>query len=202
MLRYGAAAQTNHWPRPPYPQQADHLARRTDFFQAFSMRFASSSEATSAQARCARVDRKHWDRREAVPPGVPLQRGGRRCSVVPLWPRPLWPVGCLPPALPAHPDLARGSSSFELGKRLAEVLADRLPSSKAQVSRAPHNERIASLISSHQMDVALMRRDDAAALRKGGLHSPSTDPLSYSLSSASESSCWPAATTLQHGMPG
>jgi hypothetical protein len=46
-------------------------------------------------------------------------------------------------------------------------LADRLPSSKAQVSRAPHNERIASLISSQQLDVALMRRDDAAALRQG-----------------------------------
>ena len=57
--------------------------------------------------------------------------------------------------------------SFELGKRLAETLADRLPSSKAQVSRAPNNERIASLISSRQMDVALMRRDDAAALLQG-----------------------------------
>ena len=57
--------------------------------------------------------------------------------------------------------------SFELGKRIAEVLADRLPSSKAQVSRAPNKERIASLISSHQMDVALMRRDEAAALRQG-----------------------------------
>jgi hypothetical protein len=57
--------------------------------------------------------------------------------------------------------------SFELGKRIAEVLADRLPSSKAQVSRAPNTERIASLISSHQLDVALMRRDDAAALRQG-----------------------------------
>ena len=57
--------------------------------------------------------------------------------------------------------------SFELGKQIAEVLADRLPSSKAQVSRAPNTERIASLISSQQMDVALMRRDDAAALRHG-----------------------------------
>jgi hypothetical protein len=57
--------------------------------------------------------------------------------------------------------------SFELGKRVAEVLADRLPSSNAQVSRAPNKERIASLISSHQLDVALMRRDDAAALRQG-----------------------------------
>jgi hypothetical protein len=57
--------------------------------------------------------------------------------------------------------------SFELGKRVAQVLADRLPSSQAQVSRAPHKERIASLISSQQLDVALMRRDDAAALRQG-----------------------------------
>jgi hypothetical protein len=57
--------------------------------------------------------------------------------------------------------------SFELGKRVAEVLAERLPNSNAQVSRAPNKERIASLISSHQMDVALMRRDDAAALRQG-----------------------------------
>jgi hypothetical protein len=57
--------------------------------------------------------------------------------------------------------------SFELGKRVAEFLADRLPSSNAQLSRAPNTERIASLISSHQMDVALMRGDDAAALQQG-----------------------------------
>ena len=57
--------------------------------------------------------------------------------------------------------------AFELAKRIAHILAERLPSSKAQVSRAPHNERIASLISSQQLDVALMRRDDAAALRQG-----------------------------------
>ena len=35
------------------------------------------------------------------------------------------------------------------------------------MSKAPNNERTASLISSHQMDVALMRRDDAATLRQG-----------------------------------
>lgn len=57
--------------------------------------------------------------------------------------------------------------SFELGGRIAAVLAKRLPESRARVSRAPHRERIASLISSKQMDVALMRRDDAAALRLG-----------------------------------
>ncbi len=57
--------------------------------------------------------------------------------------------------------------SFELGKQVAALLAAELPESKARVSRAPHTARIASLISTKQMDVALMRRDDAAALRAG-----------------------------------
>jgi hypothetical protein len=57
--------------------------------------------------------------------------------------------------------------SYELGERVAAVLADRLPESRARVSRAPHAARVASLIASKQMDVALMRPDDAAALRDG-----------------------------------
>ncbi len=57
--------------------------------------------------------------------------------------------------------------SHVLGKKVAALLAAELPASKARVSRAPHAERIASLISSKQMDVALMRPDAAAALRKG-----------------------------------
>lgn len=58
-------------------------------------------------------------------------------------------------------------ASFELGKRLAEVLARELPESRARVSRAPHKARVASLISTKQLDVALMRPDDAMALRTG-----------------------------------
>jgi hypothetical protein len=58
-------------------------------------------------------------------------------------------------------------TSHDLGTQIAMLLAERLPDSRAQVSRAPHKERIASLISSKQMDVALMLRDDAAALRAG-----------------------------------
>jgi TRAP-type uncharacterized transport system substrate-binding protein len=58
-------------------------------------------------------------------------------------------------------------TSYELGTQIATILAERLPDSRAQTSRAPHKERIASLISSKQMDVALMLRDDAAALRAG-----------------------------------
>lgn len=57
--------------------------------------------------------------------------------------------------------------SYALGRNLAEVLAARLPASQARVVRAPHLERIASLISTKQMDVALMARGDAAALMAG-----------------------------------
>jgi len=57
--------------------------------------------------------------------------------------------------------------SFPLGKTLAAVLAKELPESKARVARAPHAQRIASLIGSKQMDVALLRREEAAAMLAG-----------------------------------
>ena len=57
--------------------------------------------------------------------------------------------------------------SYPLGKRVAAVLATHLPASSARVTRAPHTERIASLISSRQLEVALMRPPDAAALAAG-----------------------------------
>ena len=58
-------------------------------------------------------------------------------------------------------------ASHELGERLAAILADALPESRAQAARAPHIGRLASLISTKQMDLALMRADDAAALLEG-----------------------------------
>jgi len=69
-------------------------------------------------------------------------------------------------------------TSHDIGTRIAALLAERLPESRAQVSRAPHMERVASLISSKQMDVALMRRDDAAALRAGAPPFESFGPVS------------------------
>jgi len=57
--------------------------------------------------------------------------------------------------------------SFPLGQRLAAVLAEQLPESRARVARAPHAARIASLISSRQMDVALLRVGEARALLLG-----------------------------------
>jgi TRAP-type uncharacterized transport system substrate-binding protein len=58
-------------------------------------------------------------------------------------------------------------TSYELGTQIAAVLAESLPESRARVSRGPHKQRIASLMSSKQMDVAVMHRDDAANLRAG-----------------------------------
>jgi hypothetical protein len=54
--------------------------------------------------------------------------------------------------------------SFELGRQLTDILAEHLPESKARVTRAPYLERIASLISSGQLEVALMVRTEATAL--------------------------------------
>ena len=57
--------------------------------------------------------------------------------------------------------------SYPLGKRVAELLVERLPASKARVTRAPHTKRIASLISTRQMDVAILSRRDATRLMEG-----------------------------------
>lgn len=58
-------------------------------------------------------------------------------------------------------------SSYELGKRVAEVLATHLPTSRARVTRAPNMERIGSLISTKQFGVALLSRNYAAAMLQG-----------------------------------
>lgn len=57
--------------------------------------------------------------------------------------------------------------SFSIGERVASVLAKHLPESRAQVSRAPNTRRVASLISTKQMDVAVLSRNDAAGLFTG-----------------------------------
>jgi len=57
--------------------------------------------------------------------------------------------------------------SDELAERFAATLRETLPESRAQVARAPHVERIASLISTRQMDVAVLQEATARALFKG-----------------------------------
>lgn len=57
--------------------------------------------------------------------------------------------------------------SYPLGRQIAEVIAEALPKSRARPSRAPDQWRLASLITTDQMDVILLSRKDAAALADG-----------------------------------
>jgi TRAP-type uncharacterized transport system substrate-binding protein len=57
--------------------------------------------------------------------------------------------------------------SYELGKSLAAVLELLLPDSRARVARAPDSRRIASLLASAQLDIALLPRAEALALAEG-----------------------------------
>jgi hypothetical protein len=57
--------------------------------------------------------------------------------------------------------------SYPLGKRLAAVLAEKLPESRARVARAPNSTRIASLLATGQFDVALLPSQQAVALEQG-----------------------------------
>ncbi len=58
------------------------------------------------------------------------------------------------------------SLSDELGERITAALKQSLPSSRAQVVRAPTDARIASLMSTAQADVAVVSRAHALALSK------------------------------------
>ena len=57
--------------------------------------------------------------------------------------------------------------SYPLGKQIAAVIAEALPESRARPSRAPNQWRLASLITTDQMDVILLSRKDAMALANG-----------------------------------
>ena len=56
---------------------------------------------------------------------------------------------------------------YVLGQKIAETLLERLPSSGARVTRAPDLARVASLIATKQLDIAVLRRADARAMRDG-----------------------------------
>lgn len=71
----------------------------------------------------------------------------------------------------------RADASYPLGKQVAEILATHLPESKARVARAPHLQRVASLISTKQLDVALLKPADAVALMHGKAPFDNFDPV-------------------------
>lgn len=59
------------------------------------------------------------------------------------------------------------AGSYELGKQLVVQLAEKLPESKPRTARAPNAERLASLLTTEQLLVVLLRPEDALNLRLG-----------------------------------
>lgn len=57
--------------------------------------------------------------------------------------------------------------TYRLAQTLAENINHALPKAKARVARAPHPERLASLIGTDQMEIAVLAREEAGAMRDG-----------------------------------
>ena len=57
--------------------------------------------------------------------------------------------------------------TYAEAKRLAALLAEHLPKSRSRVARAPTAGRLASLLGTDQLDVAVLSKADAVAMRDG-----------------------------------
>jgi hypothetical protein len=57
--------------------------------------------------------------------------------------------------------------SYPLGKRLVAIIADAIPESHARVTRARDQRRLASLITTGQLELIVLRLDEAARLARG-----------------------------------
>ncbi len=57
--------------------------------------------------------------------------------------------------------------TYKEAKRLAALLAEHLPKSRSRVARAPTAGRLASLLGTDQLDVAVLSREDAADMQNG-----------------------------------
>lgn len=66
------------------------------------------------------------------------------------------------------------TAAYDLGQAIAHTLADEIPESRAMVTRARDSLRVASLISTQQLDVALLPRPELSAWQN---HQPPYDQL-------------------------
>jgi hypothetical protein len=57
--------------------------------------------------------------------------------------------------------------TYELARKIAALLAEELPESRARVARAPHAWRLASLLTSDQIQLVLLDSDELRGLRDG-----------------------------------
>ena len=69
-------------------------------------------------------------------------------------------------------------TTYDLAKKLAAVLAHSLPKSRCRVARAPTAQRLASLIGTDQLDVAVLDPADAIAMLNGSGHFEPYGPIS------------------------
>jgi len=60
--------------------------------------------------------------------------------------------------------------TYALAKRLSAALGLHLPKAKSRVARAPTAGRLASLLGTDQLDVAVLAKSDAIAMRDGAGH--------------------------------
>ena len=58
-------------------------------------------------------------------------------------------------------------ASYRIGQRIVGVLATNLPESGAQVARGPDAWRLASLLTSSQIEIVVLSTEDLVALRRG-----------------------------------
>lgn len=57
--------------------------------------------------------------------------------------------------------------TYDLAKRVVALLAEHLPAAKSRVARAPDAERLASLLSTAQLEVVTLSLPDAASMLRG-----------------------------------
>ena len=57
--------------------------------------------------------------------------------------------------------------TYDVAKRVEAILAEHLPAASARVARAPHAGRLASLLGTEQMEVAILGAADAGAMLDG-----------------------------------
>jgi hypothetical protein len=108
-----------------------------------------------------------------------IQTGLRSCLLLPLLghtPFPQWKV-----YRQRHLFIAidrSDTAAAELGHTLVDILDRDLPEAEAKVTRAINAAGIASLLSTEQLDVALMRKLDAVAWVQGAAAFQAIEPVS------------------------
>ena len=80
-------------------------------------------------------------------------------------------------------------AGYELGKRLVALLERELPEAKARVTRAPDQERLASLLTTGQISTILLRPGEARALRAGEASFADYGPFALVALAAIEDHC-------------